>query len=140
MLSGPAKKVGIKHKNFVFLFECTWHSFPNNWTSVVFVIGMLHFSRFLFLMNFQWHMHSIFVWNMKKQSESRQTRYDTTYINDSYYVYVFLFSVKKRVLELSRVWPWRWPCEGTPCVVFIRPIFHNTIETCLKRIGHGGCE
>ncbi len=38
-------------------------------------------------------------------------------IYDRYYlrthVYVFLFSVKKRVFELSRVWPWRWP-RGVP--------------------------
>ncbi len=26
---------------------------------------------------------------------------------------------------------------GTPYVVFIGPIFHNTIETRLKRVGHG---
>ncbi len=42
-----------------------------------------------------------------KQSKSLQTRYDRTHIYDKYYirthVYVFLFSVKKRVFELSRV-------------------------------------
>ncbi len=52
-------------------------------------------------------MHSICVWNMIKQSKSFQTRYDTTSTYDRYYVrihvYVFLFSVKKRVFELSRV-------------------------------------
>ncbi len=52
-------------------------------------------------------MHSLFVWNTIKQSKSLQTRYDTTYIYDRYYIktraYVFLFSVKKRVFELSRV-------------------------------------
>ncbi len=77
---------------------------------------MLHFSRFLFLINFQRHMHSICVWNMIKQSKTLQTRYDWTYIYDKYYirtrVYVFLFSVKKRMFELSRVWPWRWPRGG----------------------------
>ncbi len=54
-------------------------------------------------------MHYNFVWNMIKQSESLPTRYDTTGIYNRYYrrtrVYVFLFSVKKRVFELSRVWP-----------------------------------
>ncbi len=52
-------------------------------------------------------MHSIYVWDMIKQSKPLQTRYDTTYMYDRYYirtrVYVFLFSVKKRVFELSRV-------------------------------------
>ncbi len=47
-------------------------------------------------------MHSIYVWNMIKQSKSLQTRYDRTYIYDKYYkrthVYVFLFSVKKACL------------------------------------------
>ncbi len=48
-------------------------------------------------------MHSICVWNMIKQSKPLQTRYDMTYIYESYYirthVYVFLFSVKKRGLN-----------------------------------------
>ncbi len=48
-------------------------------------------------------MHSIFVWNMIKQSKSLQTRYDTTYIYDRYYirthVCVFLFSVKNACLN-----------------------------------------
>ncbi len=43
-------------------------------------------------------MHPICVWNMIKQSKSLQTRFDTTYVYDRYYirthVYVFLFSVK----------------------------------------------
>ncbi len=54
-------------------------------------------------------MHSICEWDMIKQSKPLQTRYDTTYIYDRYYirthVYVFLFSAKKRVFELSRVYP-----------------------------------
>ncbi len=29
---------------------------------------------------------------------------------------------------------------GSPYVVFIGPIFHNTIETCLERVGHGDLE
>ncbi len=29
---------------------------------------------------------------------------------------------------------------GTPYMVFIGPVFHNTIKTCLKRVGHGGYE
>ncbi len=32
---------------------------------------MLPFSNCLILLNFQRHVHSIFVWNMIKQSESR---------------------------------------------------------------------
>ncbi len=44
-------------------------------------------------------MHSMYVWNMIKQSKLLQTRYDRTYMYDRYYirthVYVFLFSVKK---------------------------------------------
>ncbi len=64
------------------------------------------FRVFLFLINFQRHMHSICVWNMIKQSKPLQTRYDI-YICDRYcirtHVYVLLFSVKKRVFELSRV-------------------------------------
>ncbi len=47
---------------------------------------------------------------------------------------------KKRVFELSRVWPWRWPRGGTPDMVFIGPVFHNTIKNCLKRIGNGRYE
>ncbi len=57
------------------------------------------------------------------QSKSLQTRYDTAFIHDKYYirthVYVFLFSVKKRVFELSWIWPWRWPRGGTPRMAFI---------------------
>ncbi len=52
-------------------------------------------------------MHSICVWDMIKQSKPLQTRHDATFTYDRYYirthVYVFLFSVKKRVFELSRV-------------------------------------
>ncbi len=48
-------------------------------------------------------MHSICVWDMIKQSKSPQTRYDTTYIYDRYYirkhVHVFLFSVKNACLN-----------------------------------------
>ncbi len=48
-------------------------------------------------------MHSIYVWNMIKQSKSLQTSYDMTYIYDRYYirthVYVFLFSVKNACLN-----------------------------------------
>ncbi len=90
---------------------------------------MLLFSRFLFLINFQRRVHSICVWNMIKQSKPRQTRYDMTYIYDRYYirthVYMFLFSVKKRVFELSRVWPWRWSRGGTTYMVFIGPVFRE---------------
>ncbi len=62
---------------------------------------MPHFSRLLFLKKNQRHMHSICVWDMIKQSKPIQTRYETTYIYDRYYirthVYVFLFGVKKSV-------------------------------------------
>ncbi len=65
------------------------------------------FAFFLILLNFQRHLHSICVCNIKKPSKPLQTRYDTTHIYDRHYirthVYVFLFSVKKRVFELSRV-------------------------------------
>ncbi len=75
---------------------------------------------------------------------AKQTRYDMTHICDRYYirthVCMFLFSVRKRVFELSRVWPWRWPRGGTPYMVFIDPVFHFTSKTCLKRIGHYGYE
>ncbi len=100
--------------------------------SFIFVIGMLHLSRFLFLTNFQQHVHSICVWYMIKQSKPLQTRYDTTYIYDRYYirthVYMFIFSVKIRVFEFSRNWPWRWPCRDTPYMVFIGLVYHYTIK------------
>ncbi len=53
-------------------------------------------------------MHSICVSNMIEQSNPIQTRYDTTYISDRYFfrthIYVFLFSVKKCVFELSQAY------------------------------------
>ncbi len=83
-------------------------------------------------------MHSKRVRNTIKQSVSLQTRYDTTHINDRFYmrthVYVFRFSVKKRVFELSRVWPWRWPRGGTPYMVLIGPVFHTTFKTWKKYV------
>ncbi len=63
-------------------------------------------------------MHSTCVWDMIK------------------HVYVFLFSVKKRVFELSRP----WPRGGTPYMVFIGPAFHYTKKTCLRRVWHCGYE
>ncbi len=102
------------------------------------------FFAFIISKKFQRHMHSICVWDMIKQSKPLQTRYDTTYIYDRYYirthVYVLLFSVKKRVFELSQVWPWRWPHGGTPYMEFIGSVFHYTIKTCLKRVGYCGYE
>ncbi len=81
---------------------------------------------------------------MIKQSKHLQTRYDIAYMYDKYYirthVYVFLFSVKKRVFELSRVWPWRWPRGGTPYMIYIGPVFYNTIKTRLKTVGYCGYE
>ncbi len=51
----------------------------------------------------QRHVHSIYVCDMIKQSTPLQTRYDTTYIYDRYYirthVYVFLLSVKNACLN-----------------------------------------
>ncbi len=81
---------------------------------------------------------------MIKQSKPLQTRYDITHIYDRYYirthVYMFLFSVKKRVFELLRVWPWRWPRGGSPYMIFIGPVFHYTIKTYLRRVWHCGYE
>ncbi len=129
----------IKKAAWVFIIRF----FPGE-AKMCFVIGMLLFCVFLFLINFQRHTHSIFVWNMIKQSKSLQTRYETTYKYHRYYirthVYVLLFSVKKRAFELSRVWPWRWPRGGTPYMVFIGPVFHYTIKTCLKRVENCGYE
>ncbi len=68
---------------------------------------MPHFSRLLFLQK----KSATYALNMSvgydKTKQTLQTRYDTTHIYDRYYirthVYVFLFGVKKRVFELSRV-------------------------------------
>ncbi len=65
-------------------------------------------------------MHPICVWNMEKQSNPLQTRYDRTYMYDRYYIkthiYVFLYSVKKRVLVIARltlkVTSWGYPIHG----------------------------
>ncbi len=47
---------------------------------------MPRFSRLLFLKKIQRHKHSICVWDMIKQSKPLQTRYETTYIYDRYYI------------------------------------------------------
>ncbi len=100
-----------------------------------FVIGMLHFSCFLFLINFQRYMHCIYVWIMIKQSNSLQTRFDTAHMYDRLcirtHAYVFLFSVKKTRDWINASWPWRWPRAGTSYMEFIGPGFHNTS----KRVG-----
>ncbi len=48
-------------------------------------------------------MHSICVWNMIKQSQPLQTRYNTTNIYDRYnkitHVYMFIFSIKNVCLN-----------------------------------------
>ncbi len=66
------------------------------------------------------------------------------YIYDKYYikthVVVFLFSVKNACLNYREFGLEGYLVGGTPYVLFIGPIFHNTIETCLKRVGHGGYE
>ncbi len=120
----PVFRANLSSKNVTF-----WLSCQNNWACFAFVIGMLHVSCFfLFLINFKRQMYSVYVWNLIEQSKPLQTRYDTTYIYARYYirthVSVFLLSVKKRVFELSRVWPWRWPHGGTPYMVLIGPVFH----------------
>ncbi len=75
-----------------------------------------------------------------KQTPSNKIWYDI-YIYDRHYirthVYVFLFSMcfNYREFDLKRD-----PLGGAPYVVFIGPIFHNTIEACLKRVGHCGYE
>ncbi len=63
-------------------------------------------------------MHSIYVLNMIKQGKALPTRYNRTYIYDRYYirthVYVFLFSVQKRVFELSRAFDLEGDLVGVP--------------------------
>ncbi len=72
---------------------------------------MPHFSRFdKFPAIYAFHMCVEF--DKTKQTLSNKIWYDT-YIRHILYVYVFPFSVQKRVFELSRVWPWRWP-RGVP--------------------------
>ncbi len=46
---------------------------------------------FLFFINFQRHMLSICVWNMTKHSNPLQTRYDSTYIYDRYYIRTHIY-------------------------------------------------
>ncbi len=118
------------------------YSLQTNFNSVtIFFSCFFVFNKFPALYAFHMYVDKM---DMIKQSESLQTRYNMAYIYDRFYirthVYVFLFSVQKRVFELSRVWPWRWPREGTPYIVFIGPVFHNTIKTRLKRVGQGGYE
>ncbi len=145
-MSFRAPPAALKEKNYhnptnmqliIILFQVLFKFMKRHLVIIVsklLNVFCLRFSRIFFLINFQCHMHSICVWNMIKQSKSLKTRYDTTYIYDKYYirthVYVFLFSVKKRVFELSRVWPSRWPRGGTPYIVFIGPIVHNTTKIC----------
>ncbi len=78
---------------------------------------------------------------MIKKSKPLQTRYDMTYIYDRYYirthVYMFLFSVKKNACLNYREFDLEGDhLGGTPYMVFIGPVFHYTIQTCLKRVGH----
>ncbi len=116
-MSFRAPSSALKHKNYhnspnmlpiITLFQVLFKFMKRNLLTIVskelnlFCLGYRHasfFAFFLFLINFQLHMHSICVWNMIKQSKPLQTRYDTTYIYDRYYIrthiYVFLFSVKK---------------------------------------------
>ncbi len=63
-------------------------------------------------------MHSIYVWDMIKQSKPLQTRYNTTYIYDRYYirthVYVFLFSVTKKTVLNYREFDLEGDLVGVP--------------------------
>ncbi len=72
-------------------------------------------------------MHSICVRNMIKQSKPLPTRYDTTYICDRYYkrthIYLFLFSVIKRVFELSE-----FDLEGDLVGVSIHGIYRPSLS------------
>ncbi len=63
------------------------------------------FFPFFIFMNFHQQTRSIFMWNMKKAYPFKQDMLRHIYIRQILYkthVYVFLFSVKKRVFELSR--------------------------------------
>ncbi len=91
----------------------------------VFDIGMPRFFRFLFLLNLQPHMHSLFVWNIIKQSLHLYARYNRY----SVIIYAYMFPL---IVEKTRVTLWRYPIR--------EPIFHKTIGTCLKGAGHGGYE
>ncbi len=75
----------------------------------MFYLFYRHASFFAFIISkknsatYAYRIGIAYVWDMIKQSKPLQTRYDTTYIYDRYYVrthvYVFLLSVKK-----TRVW------------------------------------
>ncbi len=88
-------------------------------------------------------MPSICVLNMIKQSKSLQTRHDVTYINDRYYtrthVYVFLFMGKNACLNYRELGV-EGDLVGCPIHGILGLVFHNTIKTYLKRVGHGGYE
>ncbi len=78
---------------------------------------MLHFSRFfLFLINFERQINSMCVWNMIKQSKPLQTRYDTTYIYDIYYIRTRVYVKKTRVWIIAcltlKVTSWGCPIHG----------------------------
>ncbi len=88
----------------------------------VFVIRMPHFSCCLFLINLQRHMHSMCVWNMINQSKSLQTRYETTYMYDRYYM---CFSVKEREFDLEGDLvgvPHTWNLSAQPFITLLKLI------------------
>ncbi len=109
-MSFRAPPAALKHKNyhkstnmqpiipyFQGLFKfMTYHISVFDYKLNLFCFSHRHASFFLFYMR---HMHSKCAWNMIKQSESLQTRYNTTHIFDNYYVrthvHVFIFNVKK---------------------------------------------
>ncbi len=134
----------FKHTKFVIILKCNrvpcrifrGISFYNVVMTCArcgkFVICMLHFLRF------QRYMHSICVWNMKnKANPLKQHMIRHIYTIDIILEHMYMCSFlvwKKRVFELSRVWPWRLPCGDTPFMVLIGPVF----KACLKRVGNGG--
>ncbi len=80
-------------------------------------------------------MHSICVWDMIKQSKSLQTRYDTTYIYDIYYirthVYLFLFSVKKNACLNYREFDLDGDLVGVPHAWYLSAHSFITLTQCV---------
>ncbi len=85
-------------------------------------------------------MHSNFGWNEITQSESLMIEDMIRNMCNIYYgrtqVYVFLFSVKKTRSLIIASLTLKVTVWGTSYVVFIGTIFHDMIETWLKRVGH----
>ncbi len=62
VFSGEAPQAALKQK--IYHNVTFWLYFQNCLVCFVIVIDMLHFFRFILLVYFQRHIHSIFVWNM----------------------------------------------------------------------------